>query len=176
VLEPSRGCDYIFHNAALRSSPLFIEDPRKGVDVTVMGFMNVMEAAKRNKVKKVIYASSSSLYNGLPRPYKESAIISPKTSYESPFYCRETELILLVLDILVCMDQMKNTKVDLQIIFRNLFGICTRKKSHNIWGQLGYEPRWKNVEDGIRQFLSLQPSNDSPSSTSLSSSYPSIRI
>ena len=49
-----------------------------------------MEAAKRNKVKKVIYASSSSLYNGLPRPYKESAIISPKTSYESPFYCRET--------------------------------------------------------------------------------------
>ena len=45
---------------------------------------------KRNKVKKVIYASSSSLYNGLPRPYKESAIISPKTFYESSFYCRET--------------------------------------------------------------------------------------
>ena len=90
VLELSRGCDYIFHNAALSSSPMFIEDPRKGVDVNVMGFMNVMEAAKRNKVKKVIYASSSSLYNGLPRPYKESAIISPKTSYESPFYCRET--------------------------------------------------------------------------------------
>jgi nucleoside-diphosphate-sugar epimerase len=90
VLELSRGCDYIFHNAALSSSPMFIEDPRKGVDVNVMGFMNVMKSAKRNKVKKVIYASSSSLYNGLPRPYKEYAIISPKTSYESPFYCRET--------------------------------------------------------------------------------------
>ena len=37
--------------------------------------------------------------------------------------------------------------------------------------ELGYEPRWKNVEDGIRQLLSLQPSSDSPSS-----SYPSIRI
>ena len=47
---------------------MFIEDPRKGIDVNVMGFMNIMESAKRNKVKKVIYASSSSLYNGLPTP------------------------------------------------------------------------------------------------------------
>jgi UDP-glucose 4-epimerase len=42
--------------------------------------------------------------------------------------------------------------------------------------ELGYKPRWKNVEDGIRQLLSLQPSSDSPSSTPSSSSYPSIRI
>ena len=89
ILSLTKGCDYIFHNAALSSSPMFIEDPRKGIDVNVMGFMNVMEAAKRNKVKKVIYASSSSLYNGLPRPYKESATISPKTFYESSFLCRE---------------------------------------------------------------------------------------
>jgi UDP-glucose 4-epimerase len=52
--------------------------------------MNVMEAAKRNNVKKVIYASSSSLYNGLPTPYRESDNIRPKTFYESSFYCRET--------------------------------------------------------------------------------------
>ena len=85
----TKGCDYIFHQAALSSSPMFIDDPRKGIDVNLMGFMNVMESAKRNKVKKVIYASSSSLYNGLPGPYKESAIISPKTFYESSFFCRE---------------------------------------------------------------------------------------
>jgi len=66
---------------------MFIDDPRKGIDVNVMGFMNVMEAAKRNKVKKVIYASSSSLYNGMLRPYKESATIVPKTFYETSFYC-----------------------------------------------------------------------------------------
>jgi UDP-glucose 4-epimerase len=68
---------------------MFIDDPRKGLGVNVMGFMNVMESAKRNKVKKVIYASSSSLYNGLPGPYKETAVISPKTFYESSFLCRE---------------------------------------------------------------------------------------
>lgn len=90
VLKLTKDCDYIFHQAALSSSPMFVDDPRQGMDVNIMGFMNVMEAAKRNKVKKVIYASSSSLYNGLPTPYRESDNIRPKTFYESSFYCRET--------------------------------------------------------------------------------------
>jgi UDP-glucose 4-epimerase len=90
VLELTKDCDYIFHQAALSSSPMFVDDPRQGIEVNVMGFMNVMEAARRNKVKKVIYASSSSLYNGLPTPYRESDNIRPKTFYESSFYCRET--------------------------------------------------------------------------------------
>jgi UDP-glucose 4-epimerase len=88
VLKLTKDCDYIFHQAALSSSPMFVDDPRQGIDVNVMGFMNVMEAARRNKVKKVIY--SSSLYNGLPTPYRESDNIRPKTFYESSFHCRET--------------------------------------------------------------------------------------
>jgi UDP-glucose 4-epimerase len=89
VLELSKDCDYIFHQAALSSSPMFLDDPRKGVDTNVMGFMNIMESAKRNKVKRVIYASSSSIYNGLPTPYRESVNVAPRTFYESSFYCRE---------------------------------------------------------------------------------------
>jgi UDP-glucose 4-epimerase len=89
VLELSKDCDYIFHQAALSSSPMFLDDPRKGVDTNVMGFMNIMESAKRNKVKRVIYASSSSIYNGLSTPYRESVNVAPKTFYESSFYCRE---------------------------------------------------------------------------------------
>jgi UDP-glucose 4-epimerase len=68
---------------------MFFEDPRRGMDVNVMGFMNIMESAKRNKVRRIIYASSSSLYNGQPLPYNESARIAPKTFYESSFFCRE---------------------------------------------------------------------------------------
>src|SRR5215831_4531218 len=89
TLDLGKGCDYIFHSAAKSSSPMFKEDPREGVDINVLGFMNVMESAKRNRAKKVIFASSSSLYNGLPIPFKESQIISPKTFYEASFYCRE---------------------------------------------------------------------------------------
>jgi UDP-glucose 4-epimerase len=89
TLEVGRGCDYIFHSAAKSSSPMFKDDPRNGVDINALGFMNVVESAKRNHVKKVIFASSSSLYNGLPIPFKESDIITPKTFYEASFYCRE---------------------------------------------------------------------------------------
>ena len=89
VLELCSGCDYVFHDAAKSSTPMFKNDPREGVNINVMGFMNVMESSKRNNVKKVIYASSSSIYNGLQMPFKESQIIVPKTFYESSFYCRE---------------------------------------------------------------------------------------
>jgi UDP-glucose 4-epimerase len=89
TLELSKGCDYIFHSAAKSSSPMFKNDPREGVDINVLGFMNVMESAKRNQVKKVIFASSSSVYSGLPIPFKESQTITPKTFYEASFYCRE---------------------------------------------------------------------------------------
>jgi len=89
TLEVVRGCDYILHSAAKSSSPMFKDDPRKGVDINALGFMNVVESAKRNHVKKVIFASSSSVYNGLPIPFMESQIITPKTFYEASFYCRE---------------------------------------------------------------------------------------
>src|SRR5215469_1996292 len=89
ILDLGKGCDYIFHSAAKSSSPMFKDDPREGVDINVLGFMNVMESAKRNRVEKVIFASSSSIYSGLPIPFKESQIITPKTFYEASFYCRE---------------------------------------------------------------------------------------
>lgn len=89
ILNTSKGCTYIFHSAALSSSPMFKSDPRTGVEVNTIGFMNVMESAKRNSIKKVIFASSSSVYNGQPIPFKESQNISPKTFYEASFYCRE---------------------------------------------------------------------------------------
>src|SRR5919202_1695153 len=90
VLELCRGCDYVFHDAAKSSTPMFKNDPREGIDTNVMGFMNIMESSKRNNVKKVIYASSSSIYNGLQMPFRESQTVMPKTFYESSFYCRET--------------------------------------------------------------------------------------
>src|SRR5262249_14909015 len=54
-VEVVRGCDYIIHSAAKSSSPMFKDDPRKGLDINALGFMNVVESAKRNHVKKVIF-------------------------------------------------------------------------------------------------------------------------
>ncbi len=87
--ELCKGCDFVFHDAAKSSSPMFKENPSHGVDVNAIGFMNVMESAKKNNVRKVIYASSSSLYSGSPMPFNEHQFISPRSFYEASFYCRE---------------------------------------------------------------------------------------
>ena len=62
LLEASKGIDYIFHEAAWGSVPRSISMPQFYEINNVSGTLNVFEAAKRNNVKKVIYASSSSVY------------------------------------------------------------------------------------------------------------------
>lgn len=61
VREAVAGCDYVFHQAAIRIT-LCAETPRDCMDVLVMGTFNVFEAAVEEKVKKVVYASSASVY------------------------------------------------------------------------------------------------------------------
>jgi len=55
------GIDYILHQAALCSVPRSINDPRTTNDVNITGTLNMLIAARDNKVKKFIYASSSSV-------------------------------------------------------------------------------------------------------------------
>jgi UDP-glucose 4-epimerase len=57
------GCDYVFHQAAIRIT-LCAEKPRDCMDVLVMGAFNVFESAVEAGVKKVVYASSASVYGG----------------------------------------------------------------------------------------------------------------
>jgi UDP-glucose 4-epimerase len=57
------GCDYVFHQAAIRIT-LCAEQPRECMDVLVQGAFNVFETAAAAKVKKVVYASSASVYGG----------------------------------------------------------------------------------------------------------------
>jgi UDP-glucose 4-epimerase len=61
VADVVSGCDYVFHQAAIRIT-LCAERPRECVDVLVGGTYNVFEAAVEAGVKKVVYASSASVY------------------------------------------------------------------------------------------------------------------
>ena len=70
-----KGCkniDYVLHQAAIGSVPRSIKDPIYTNNTNVMGFLNILTAAKKAKVEKFIYASSSSVYgNNLLLPKKE---------------------------------------------------------------------------------------------------------
>ena len=61
----TKGMDAICHQAALGSVPRSIADPMTSHDVNVNGFLNILNAAKINGVKRIVYASSSSVYGDL---------------------------------------------------------------------------------------------------------------
>lgn len=81
LLEVTKGVDYIFHEAAWGSVPRSISMPQFYELNNVSGTVNVFDAAKRNGVKKVIYASSSSVYGDsevLPKKEGgEGKVLSP---------------------------------------------------------------------------------------------------
>jgi UDP-N-acetylglucosamine 4-epimerase len=61
-----RNIDYILHQAALGSVPRSINDPWTSHDVNVNGYLNLMIEAKKSRVKRFVYASSSSVYGDHP--------------------------------------------------------------------------------------------------------------
>jgi UDP-glucose 4-epimerase len=81
VDELTAGIDYVFHQAALRITRC-AEAPREAVDVLINGSLNILESAVRHKVKKVVAASSASVY-GEPSylPMDESHPFNNRTMY-----------------------------------------------------------------------------------------------
>lgn len=77
-----QGAEYVFHQAALARVPRSIEDPLTTNDVNIKGTLNVLLAAKENGIRKVIYASSSSVYGDTSSlPQTESMPPNPLSPY-----------------------------------------------------------------------------------------------
>ncbi len=83
------GVDVVFHLAAKSSAPMIEEDPIQGEEVNVGGFLKVLHAAKENGVKRVVYASTSSMYSAVKPPHREDVPVVPRTFYEQNFFSRE---------------------------------------------------------------------------------------
>ena len=74
--------DIIFHLAAQAGVRYSIKNPKKYVDNNILGFFNLLEASKKNKVKKIFYASSSSVYGDSNSfPLKEDQLLRAKNLY-----------------------------------------------------------------------------------------------
>ncbi|MFH1283610.1 MAG: SDR family oxidoreductase [bacterium] len=73
---------YVLHQAALRSVPRSIDDPLSSNDVNVGGTLKLLVACRRKKVKRIVYASSSSVYGASEKfPQKETDIPRPLSPY-----------------------------------------------------------------------------------------------
>ena len=93
VRQAMRGVQYVFHLAALGSVARSIEDPLTTHEVNETGTLRVLDAALKAKAKRVVLASSSSIYgNAAAMPKRESAKPAPMSPYAvskltGEYYC-----------------------------------------------------------------------------------------
>jgi UDP-glucose 4-epimerase len=82
LLRAARGAKVIYHQAAMRSVPRSVKDPLGANENNVTGTLHVFEAARRCKVPRVVYASSSSVYGDQPElPKREDQPPAPVSPY-----------------------------------------------------------------------------------------------
>jgi UDP-glucose 4-epimerase len=82
LLRAARGAKVIYHQAAMRSVPRSVKDPLGANENNVTGTLHVFEAARRCKVPRVVYASSSSVYGDRPElPKREDQPPAPVSPY-----------------------------------------------------------------------------------------------
>ena len=85
-----QNIDVVFHQAALGSVPRSIKDPISSADVNIGGFVKILFASKEAKVKRFIYAASSSTYGDHPDlPKVEDKIGKPLSPYGITKYTDE---------------------------------------------------------------------------------------
>lgn len=85
-----KNVDYVLHQAALGSVPRSINDPITTNEVNVSGFLNMLDAARDAKVKRFVYAASSSTYgDSIDLPKIEENIGKPLSPYAITKYVNE---------------------------------------------------------------------------------------
>ena len=86
----AEGADYVLHEAALGSVPRSINNPATTTEVNISGFVNMLFAAVETKVKRFVYAASSSTYGDCREiPMREETIGRPLSPYAVTKYVNE---------------------------------------------------------------------------------------
>ena len=94
LYKASKDCDIIFHQAAVVSVPQTVDNPVDSAMVNDMGTLYVLEAARKNNVKRVVLASSCAIYGDDPNiPKFENMNPKPQSPYavqklSGEFYAR----------------------------------------------------------------------------------------
>lgn len=92
-VKATKGIDFVLHQAALRSVPKSMQEPHQYNKVNIDGLLNMLEASRENKVRRFVFASSSSVYGEVRSfPEKEEFIPQPISPYAlskltGEYYC-----------------------------------------------------------------------------------------
>jgi UDP-N-acetylglucosamine 4-epimerase len=88
--EAVQGMDYVLHEAALGSVPRSINDPITSNEINISGFLNMLIASRDAKIRRFVYAASSSTYgDSTELPKREDRIGRPLSPYAVTKYTNE---------------------------------------------------------------------------------------
>jgi len=93
-LEATKNIDFVLHQAALRSVPKSMKEPHEYNRVNIDGMLNMLESSLENKVRRFVFASSSSVYGDVQDfPEKEDFVPGPISPYAlsklaGEYYCK----------------------------------------------------------------------------------------
>ena len=164
-----KGASYVFHLAGLAEIIPSINEPKKYFINNTLGTLNVLEAAKKVKIKKFIYAASSSCY-GFPKkvPTKENNKIDIKHPYAFTKFLGEETVIKYAnffgMPNISCRffnvyGPRLNTKGQYGAVFANFLTQKQSKKPLTIVGNGNQTRDFIHVEDLIDAFIKLMRSN-----------------
>ena len=164
-----KGVNYVFHLAGLAEIIPSIKNPRKYFINNTLGTLNVLEAAKKVKIKKFIYAASSSCY-GIPKkiPTKETEKIDTKHPYAFSKFLGEETVIkyanLFKMPNISCRffnvyGPRLNTNGQYGAVFSNFLIQKKKRKPLTIVGNGKQTRDFIHVDDLTNVFIKLAKSN-----------------
>lgn len=94
VAEAIKGVEVVFHLAASVGNKRSIDYPLTDADINVMGTLKVLEASRREGIRKIVASSSAGIFGELKTlPIKEDHPVEPDTPYGSTKLCMEKECL-----------------------------------------------------------------------------------
>jgi len=108
-----RGCDIIFHLAAINGTKYFYEIPKTILRVNIMGTENVLNVAEKARVRRVVFTSTSEVYGcttTIPTPEDSESVFTPPDSV------RWCYAISKLVDEHMCLTFARETKLETRIL------------------------------------------------------------
>ncbi len=164
ILEKyTKGCTAIFHLAAIIGVDIVSQNKVKNMNVEFEGLKNICESAKKNKVKKIIYASSSGVYGKLNYndKVKEDAIIAPMSGYATAkrageIYLKNFSKETKISCASVRLFNVYGKRQDRRMVIPRFIELAKQGKDIKIYGNGTQTRDFTHINDCVKTFMLLE--------------------
>ena len=162
VKKFSKGCEHIYHLAAILGVDAVADNPVETMETEVIGMKNVAYAALENKVEKIIYASTSGVYghSAIERSVTENIQLDPRTSYSIAKRYNEIYLASLyeekgLQSISLRFFNVYGVKQDNRMVIPRFFEQAISEKPITVYGSGSQTRDFTYVDDTVTASIKL---------------------